>query len=429
MASLPDLIVEAALGFAADDTDLYLDDPARGLLDTATLADGIPWTDISAYVRSFSISTGRNRALEKFKAGTASLVLNNRTGLFDPENLSGSYVSAGETQLIPMVPIRISARFPKTTGTVYPLFYGYADSWTCEYPGTKDAVTVVAATDAMKVFAKFEPAGPSEPVGDGELSGARVNRVLDLWNWPGGERDIDTGLNTLQATTLAQKASQEIDSVCDSEYGDFFISAIGRPTFRQRFSRSSAERSITNQVTFSDVQANVDAGTAIGYTGISRSGDGDLIRNVVTRQNIGGVAQTVTDVASVAKFQLVSDVKTDLVNDSDVQALEVAQWISGLFSTFEQRVEYVDVAPAGNPTVAWPAMLALKFLDLVTVVRTPPNVAAITSHNYVQGLDWSGNAENWNVRVFLESASGQLGVFILDSATLGTLDSPGVLAA
>lgn len=425
MAELPQIVVEVGFNPAPTGTDLVLDDPARGLLDTGTLASGIPWTDISAYVRSFSVSIGKNRATETFKAGTASLVLDNSSGNFDPENLSGTYVTNGETNLVPMVPIRISGTWG---GTTYWRWQGFIDEWVCQYPGFYDAVTTVRATDAFKVLAKFVPSGPSAAVGTGELSGARVHRILDAWNWPGGDRDIDTGLNTLQATTLAQNALQELETVAVSEMGDLYISTLGRVAFRQRYSRSSRDRCVQVQATFSDVQASVEAGTAIGYQDITRVGDGDLIRNTVTRQNIGGSAQTVTDVDSVARYQTVTDVRTDLVNDSDLQALSVAQWTLSLYSTWEQRIDSITVMPAANPTVAWPIMLGLDLLDRVRVVRTPPNVSALTTDCFVQGIDWSGDPENWVCRLFLEPAASQTGVLILDSVSLGLLDT-GVLAA
>ena len=427
MASLPAILVEVSMISSTTSTDLILDDAARGLLDTGTLAEGEPWTDVSAYVRSFSTQTGRNRPTETFKPGTATVVLDNSEGRFDPENLSGPYVAAGETQLVPMTPIRISAVWD---GIAYPLFTGYADAWSCQYPGMYDAITVVSITDAQKVLAKLVASAASSPVGEGESPGDRIDRILDLWNWPAGERNIETGLNTLQATTLAQPALEEIDGVVASEYGDFFIDPSGRPEFAQRYARSTRVRSINSQVTFSDVQADVEASSAVGYTDIARVGDGDLIRNTVTRGNVGGEAQSVTDVDSVARYQTVTDVKTDLVNDSDAQALVVAQWIVGLFGQWEQRVAHVDVMPAGHPdpSYAWPLLLALRFLDQVTVVRTPPNVSQITGQHFVDGLDWSGDASNWTVKVYLASATGQLGLFILDDTTLGILDD-GVLAA
>lgn len=427
MADLPYLMVEVSMIAATTSTDLILDDATRGLLDTGTLAAGEPWTDVSAYVRSFSVSTGKNRPTEKFKAGVASVVLDNSDGRFDPDNLSGPYVAAGETQLLPMTPVRLSAVWD---GVAYPLFSGFADAWTCQYPGMLDAVTILDATDAQKVLAKLVAATASSPAGEGDTSGERVNRVLDFWDWPAGERDIDTGLNTFQATTLAQPVLEELDAAADSEYGDFYVDANGRPTFRQRYARSQRPRSRFAQVAFSDVKDDVDASLAIGYTGIVRVGDGDLIRNVVSRGNVGGEVQTVTDSESVARYQTITDVKTDLVNDSDDQALSVATWISILFAEWEQRVASVDVIPAGHPdpSYAWPKLLGLQFLDQATVVRTPPNVDAVTTEHYVQGLDWSGNAENWTVRVHLQSATSQLDVFILDDVTFGVLDGTGVLA-
>jgi len=48
------------------------------------------WTDVSQYVRRMSIDRGRSDDWADFN-GTATVVLNNRTRLFDPYYTSGTY--------------------------------------------------------------------------------------------------------------------------------------------------------------------------------------------------------------------------------------------------------------------------------------------------------------------------------------------------
>lgn len=424
--ALPSLVVEAALGANPGTDYLVFDDTTRGKFDTGTFAIDSPWTDISSYVRSFSVSRGRNRATESWSPGRCSIVLKNTDGRFDPENLSGPYVSGGATYLTPMVRVRVRALW---NSTYYPLFQGFADAWNCVYPAERNAAeTYLSATDGMKVLGKYEPASASVAVGSGELTGARIGRLLNLAGWPTSDRDIDTGVVTCQSTTLAQNVLTEIQNVEATEYGDFYIDASGRATWRQRYARLTDWRSNTVQATFSDVAADVAAGTAIGYARVDRSGDGDLIRNVVSRQNVGGVLQTVTNSTSSAKYLPTPDNKTDLVANSDVQALQTAQWIAWLFGNWEQRIEAIEVFPQRWPSSAWASVLALELLDRVNVVRTPPGVSAITAKSFVQGIEWSGDPGSWRLGLRLESATYQDGFLIFDSATLGKFDT-GKMAA
>lgn len=61
------------------------------------------WTDISAYVRSGTISRSSNRIagpIYQYQAGTLSLALKNADARFDPENLSGPYVTTVGVQSV-----------------------------------------------------------------------------------------------------------------------------------------------------------------------------------------------------------------------------------------------------------------------------------------------------------------------------------------
>jgi hypothetical protein len=62
-----------------------------------------PWTDISQFVRSGSINRSSNRLagpLYTYQAGTCTLVLKNGDARFDPDNLSGPYVTTQGLQSI-----------------------------------------------------------------------------------------------------------------------------------------------------------------------------------------------------------------------------------------------------------------------------------------------------------------------------------------
>lgn len=128
-------------------------------LDGASLLGaGALYSDVSAYVRDVSIRRGRQRPVDRFTAGTATVVLTNTDARFDPRNTSGPYTAAGISGVVPMRPIRISATY---NGTTYRLFTGFIDSLTYGYaPGLRDATVTLACSDGMKLLAQAEGATP-----------------------------------------------------------------------------------------------------------------------------------------------------------------------------------------------------------------------------------------------------------------------------
>lgn len=104
------------------------------------------WTDISSYVRSGSISRGRQRETDRYKAGTCSLTLDNRDRRFDPEYASSPY----SPNVLPMKRIRLRVNY---LGVDYDLFTGYVDGWPQSYLNPHDGYVDVTATDAFKVLA------------------------------------------------------------------------------------------------------------------------------------------------------------------------------------------------------------------------------------------------------------------------------------
>src|SRR5215213_3092239 len=94
---------------------------------TAPLAVTPTWTDVTAYVKSIpQIRRGRQNALTGIEAGTAVVVLDNRTRRFDPTYASGAYYP----NVLPGRKIRISAVYNSTT---YYLFTGFIDTWPPEW--------------------------------------------------------------------------------------------------------------------------------------------------------------------------------------------------------------------------------------------------------------------------------------------------------
>lgn len=111
-----------------------------------TPLSAVTWTDVSQYFRSYDIQRGRQRELQRFDAGTLSLVLDNSDNRFDPQNTSSPYYP----NVVPMSRVRVKATW---LGVTYTRFVGYINAWPNNFDLTSwDATVTINATDAFKVF-------------------------------------------------------------------------------------------------------------------------------------------------------------------------------------------------------------------------------------------------------------------------------------
>ena len=411
----PTLIVEVGFGGAPGTEYLFLDDTVRGKFDTGLFAPDFVGTDVTDSVRSVSIRRGRQRLLEHFQAGTATIVLDNATGNFDPNNLSGQYVSAGASLVKPMVRVRVRATW---SGTTYSLFHGFADAWDCEYPEFgDDAITVLQVSDGFKVLARHEPGAASGSAGASEDSGARIGRILNSAGWPGDDRDLDTGNSTMQATTLNEGSLSEAQAVALSEGGHLFLNADGKVTFRNRHSRIEDTRSINVQATFDD------DGTDLPYSSATTANDDDLIKNLITATRTGGAAQTATDGTSVADFLTRTYNASGMWLETDAEVANWATWVLQLFKNFESRVESVELRPQRNDNL-WPVVLGSEFGDLMLVHRRPTVGDAVSKYVFLEGVEHQMSPKHWNSRFNFSSASGIYASWmILDNTVSGKFDT------
>jgi len=99
------------------------------------------WVDITIKVASATWSWGRSNELDKFRPGTAEIILHNNDRLFDPENSAGTYFGL----LNPRVPFRITANAGAND-----LFYGFVeDGWQQVYEPPANAFCRLRLVDLL----------------------------------------------------------------------------------------------------------------------------------------------------------------------------------------------------------------------------------------------------------------------------------------
>ena len=152
--------LESQTGFVLD-TDL-LDTGVLGFLNT-------PLTDSRVKIRSVSVQGGTNRELDKIPPSTATIVFDNRDGLFNPDNTSSPYygqIFPGKTISLEYVNKVSGASFNDALN----LFYGVVTDWSFGYDVSGDATATVSAKDLLGLLAGLDT--PSE--GSVKLGGVDI---------------------------------------------------------------------------------------------------------------------------------------------------------------------------------------------------------------------------------------------------------------
>ena len=183
---------------------LLLDDPSTPL-GTGILADApADVVDVSDIALRVSIRRGRNRVLNSFEAGQATVVLEDENGDYNPQNSSSPYFG----KLLPLRKIRIYADYDDGSGLDrYYLFSGYITSFDNTFRLGNDEVSTVTfqCVDAFRLLQNVQittVAGSSA----GQTTGARIENLLDLASFPVSQRVIDVGDTLVQADPATSRS-------------------------------------------------------------------------------------------------------------------------------------------------------------------------------------------------------------------------------
>jgi len=159
--------------------------------DDDPLATSWTWTDITAYVKSIQVKIGRDREVDDFEPGRATIELDNTDRRFDPEHATGPYYG----KLLPSKRVRIRATHSAVT---YTLFHGFVDDWPQDYGGSWTSDVVVPCTDAFGQLARATlPSSvyAAEVLADDPWAWWRLQEQEGAGSWSdssGNSRSVDT---------------------------------------------------------------------------------------------------------------------------------------------------------------------------------------------------------------------------------------------
>ena len=364
--------------------------------DSEPLASSQTFTDVSAYVREFSIDRGRQHDLADYQTGTASVVLDNTDDRFNPLNTSSPYYDTAnsESKISPFRQIRIKALYDGTTSV---LFRGFITSYPESFGGQgSDSSVRIRCVDAFKIFnlntlgsrgwkigtAGFSNLGTSTRLGyadEQEKSSLRIGRILNAFGWSASDRVISTGDLDVQAgVPVTTNLLQALKSVEEAEQGQFYMSADGKATFRDRNYKRTQQ--FTSQATF---------GNGVGelpFSDVITTLDDSKILNIISVTRDGGSEQLLSDTDSVAKFGSRQDSLSGTLNVTDADALSVAQQRLSQFKDTGSRIEGMIVNPLSS-TSLWNQALVRELGDKITIKIPTPVSTTMEFDVHIDMLD------------------------------------------
>lgn len=387
----------------------------------AQASDGT-WVDVGCDARTVNVTHERSAFVEAFSAATASVEFANDDGRYSSWTPNSVWAAAGGGWSTG-VPIRVGV---VRGGVIEWRFTGTTDRVEDAWPMFVDAVAVatVTATDGFKQLARYQGAVRA-PVGAGELSGARVNRIADDAAWTAPRR-VDAGTVTLQATTLAGLAVDQMRLVGEAEWGWLYVAGDGALVFRQRDATLTDPRMTTVQYTFTDSHAL--PGACYGDATETVADDETIVNTAVVTPP-GLATQTFSDAASVAHFGPRTWTRTDLPFAQITDAAGLAQAVVGYYKADVRRIDTIVVD--GTRPDAWAAAHGARTADRIRFVRTLPGghqldadllVMSRTDRMTPTGVD--GRLAEWTVTLGTGSATnirnlGQWDVGLWDQAVWG----------
>jgi hypothetical protein len=380
-----------------------------GILDVNILGDSAALiVDVSDQVNLIQTSRGRNALVDQFQTGQLTLRIVDQNGNFNPTNPSGPYYQL----LTPMKKVQISATYGANT---YSLFSGFITSYVNTQPkdATEVAYTTITAVDAFRLASNAQISTVSG-ASAGNLSGTRINQILDQIDWPATMRDVDAGLTTLQADPGTARTSLDaMTTVATSEYGALYVNTDGEFVFQ--------DRSVTAGSIGGTVTTFNDDGTGIAYANAMWKLDDDLIFNSAQISRTGGSPQTAINQASIDKYFIHSYNLQDLLMQTDAVALDYAQAYVASRAETSVRCDGIELdLYTANYNSGIIAALELDFFDPIRIVTTQPGGSTLDNTLQIFGVATTITPNSF--RVFFTTLEPVIDALILNNNIYGTLD-------
>lgn len=409
---MPAPAVKLELGLDLGQRDPFafvLDSPTRGVLDgTEFTLGGERLFDITDRLVTCQVRRGKNEALDRIDAGVVSITVDNSDRRFDPLYENGPYYG----QLVPRRSVIISSND-------YPVFVGFIDDFDIQYEPGKQSVVRIDVSDAFSVLTN---SALDEFTPDSELSGARINTVLDRpeVDWPADLRDIDAGNSVMLDADVAEGTGtlEYLQLVANSEFGTLFLAKDGKITYRER----NAVPNTPDLVFTDEVVAGVYQG--IQFADVNIVYGSENLYNRITLENADLIPEQAfaEDADSQALYGPRVLNQSGLLIQDPTQLQFLADFLLARYKEPQYRFQTVTVVLDTLTTVNQDKVLDLEIGDIVLIRFEPSDIPpAIEQYCRIIGINHDWNPASKNISFALERLD--FAIFILDDPVLGELDN------
>jgi hypothetical protein len=378
-----------------------LDDAVFGVLDTSTLG-GLQFADLTSLVLSVNVTRGRNRQLDQFNSGTATVTFDNSSRILDPLNDDSIFYPF----VLPRSPIVISANG-------IPIYSGLVVDWNLDYDlANQDRMYARCADDftvlANQALNAFTPSA--------QLSGARVSAVLDRpeINYQGA-RQIGTGSSNLGAYAVSAETNvlNYLQLVTTSEQGYLFISSDGTLTFKGR-------TEVLNQPTDAVFTSN---GTGLPMQTLANEFGDELLYNYIVTESPAGGPFDAIDTTSQSLYQSQQYALTNLLNSSASEVEALGNYLLGKYKNPVLRFTGLSNQLAALSATDQNACLNLDLTDVASITKTfvQGTPSSVTQTVIVSGISHNITPQSYIQTLTFESTDGNQ-YLTLDDAIFGILD-------
>ena len=383
---------------------------AANQLGTGVLG-GTAFADLTYLVESVTITRGRNRQLDQFNAGTATVVFNNSSRILDPLNQSSPYWQGAPynaTGVLPRNPIVISSNG-------IPIYTGLITDWNLSYDIQPNGDRMYAqCSDAFTVLANqaLNAVTPAR-----QLSSDRVNTVLNYFeiNYQ-GSRSIGTGSSYLGAYAISQDTEvlNYLQQVTTSEQGYLYVSAAGALTFKGR-------SSVLNPVSGATFNTT---GSGLPMQSIDNLYGDELLYNYIITQSPAGAVQTTSSATSIAAFQTQQYAVTNLLNDTTTEVAAIGNYLLGKYKDPILRFTGISTELTALSSANQNICLTLDLTSIATVVMaySTGTPATVTQTLIVSGVSHNITPQSHIISYNFESTDGNQ-YMTLNDAIFGILDN------
>lgn len=392
--------VEIGVYLTAGDAPYFrLDDPVKGKLDNVSYRLAGPiFYDITDEVRNVTVKRGKNRELDRYSAGRATVSLNNQTRLFDPLNTASIFYG----NIIPRRQIRI-----RSGG--YNQFVGVVEDWNLDYDVSGQSLAAIAAADGFTLLAQQEL---TPGTATAQKTGARIEAVLSQPSvaWPLADRIIDAGNSDLGADVFDGNVLSYLQTVEASEQGQFFVNRDGYIRF---------VNGAVTPTTGASTPLFSDAGDGIPYVGAAVQYGTELLFNSVDVSYPAGTA-TAINADSQSKYGI-STTSVDTLLSGGTNAEGLADYWVARYGEPDYRFEAIDIAVDGISGADAETVLQLELGDIIQMKFTPNNIGdPIERYLQVTSIEHNVGIDSHRTRIGVGSL--QFAFLVLDDVGFGILD-------